>query len=144
MKPKYVLKQVKHLVCGFMVGVGFSILGYYYSIGLIEGKGGESFKPKNINSTNSLATNLFAEVRLLCWIMTTPENHKTKAIHVENTWGRKCNKLLFMSTQLDVELGTVALPVKEGRNTLFALFGTKLEKRSSTFISITSTMRTGF
>jgi hypothetical protein len=49
------------------------------------------------NST--LSNTLFKEVRVLCWIMTNPSNHKKKAIHVKKTWGKRCNKLLFMSSQ---------------------------------------------
>lgn len=69
---------------------------------------------------SSIADELNKNIRVLCWILTTPENHKTKAIHVQKTWGKKCNKLLFMSTQYDRNIeGLVALPVKEGRGTLW-------------------------
>ena len=37
-------------------------------------------------------------VKLVCWIMTMPDNHQKKAKHVKATWGRKCDVLLFMST----------------------------------------------
>ncbi|XP_053949228.1 glycoprotein-N-acetylgalactosamine 3-beta-galactosyltransferase 1-like [Anastrepha ludens] len=59
------------------------------------------------NSTNStnLADQLADEVRILCWVMTTPANHKTKAIHVRRTWGRRCNRLLFVTSQADEDLG---------------------------------------
>jgi glycoprotein-N-acetylgalactosamine 3-beta-galactosyltransferase len=70
------------------------------------------------NST--LAQQLYKDVRVLCWIMTSPKNHKKKAIHVKKTWGKRCNKLLFMSSVVDPELETVALPVKEGRDNLWA------------------------
>lgn len=42
---------------------------------------------------------LYHEVRVLCWVMTNPTNHKTKARHVKRTWGKRCNILLFMSTE---------------------------------------------
>ncbi|CAL8127789.1 unnamed protein product [Orchesella dallaii] len=64
---------------------------------------------------------LASQVRVLCWIMTSSSNHKTKAIHVKRTWGKRCNILLFMSTANDTELPSVALNnVKEGRDYLWA------------------------
>ena len=40
-----------------------------------------------------------SEIRVLCWIMTGPSNHYTKAVHIKKTWGAHCDKLIFMSSQ---------------------------------------------
>lgn len=69
---------------------------------------------------NSIANQLFNEVKVLCWIMTNPSNHQKKAKHVQKTWGSRCNKLLFMSTAQDDELNSIVLPVSEGRDNLWA------------------------
>jgi glycoprotein-N-acetylgalactosamine 3-beta-galactosyltransferase len=68
----------------------------------------------------SIAQQLFKEVRVLCWVMTNPKNHRKKAIHVMKTWGKRCNQLIFMSSINDPEIKSVPLPVKEGRNNLWA------------------------
>ncbi|ETN65138.1 hypothetical protein AND_003101 [Anopheles darlingi] len=72
------------------------------------------------HENSSLSQQLQREVRVLCWIMTNPTNHKQKALHVKRTWGNRCNKLVFMSSVADPLIDSVALPVGEGRNNLWA------------------------
>lgn len=72
------------------------------------------------NDNVSVAEQLKKEVRILCWVMTNPTNHKKKARHVKRTWGKRCNILLFMSSGADEELPTVKLDVGEGRENLWA------------------------
>ena len=47
---------------------------------------------------NVVAEALKRRIRVLCWIMTQPTNHKKKAVHVKATWGKRCNTVLFMSS----------------------------------------------
>lgn len=72
-----------------------------------------------VTSDHSIAKQLYKNVRILCWILTSPANHVKRAIHVKRTWGKRCNKLLFMSSESDDELGTVKLAVNEGRSNLW-------------------------
>nr|XP_040236327.2 glycoprotein-N-acetylgalactosamine 3-beta-galactosyltransferase 1-like [Anopheles coluzzii] len=68
---------------------------------------------------NSPAFNITESVRVLCWVMTTPDNHQEKVIHIQATWGARCNKLLIMSSVADPSIGSIALPVEEGRKSLW-------------------------
>jgi len=74
------------------------------------------------NDDNHIAMKLEKEVRVLCWIMTYTGNHKSKATHVKATWGKRCNKLIFMSDSDDVELGAINIMKNstEGRKHLTA------------------------
>ncbi|XP_066260938.1 glycoprotein-N-acetylgalactosamine 3-beta-galactosyltransferase 1-like [Euwallacea similis] len=68
----------------------------------------------------SIAQQLYDEVKILCWILTGPKNHESKAKHVKATWGKRCNYLLFMSTKEDPSLPSVALPnLIENRDNLW-------------------------
>ncbi len=66
-----------------------------------------------------IAQQLYKEVRILCWVMTSPANIQSKAKHVKATWGKRCNVLLFMSSEADDELPAIELDVPEGRDFLW-------------------------
>ncbi|XP_073702830.1 glycoprotein-N-acetylgalactosamine 3-beta-galactosyltransferase 1 [Garra rufa] len=67
---------------------------------------------------DELAKSLFSRVRVLCWIMTRPENHVKKLQHVRATWAKHCNQVLYMSSQSS-DFPTVGLNVSEGRSQLY-------------------------
>lgn len=75
--------------------------------------------PLSDDFDTELADRLFNEVKVLCWILTGPQNHEKKARHVKNTWGARCNKLIFMSSKEDYDLGAINLNVGEGRSNLW-------------------------
>ena len=72
-------------------------------------------EPDGYSSADLVSQDLQKRVRVLCWVLTTPFNHKTKARAIKNTWGPRCNVLLFMSTEEDASLPTIALKTGEGR-----------------------------
>ncbi|CAB3362465.1 Hypothetical predicted protein [Cloeon dipterum] len=66
------------------------------------------------------ARKLAEQIRILCWVMTTESNHKEKAFHVKSTWGRHCNRLIFISDAEDYSLPAVKLDVASHRGALWA------------------------
>ncbi|RVE44702.1 hypothetical protein evm_010660 [Chilo suppressalis] len=79
-----------------------------------------SDEPAHRHEDRTVADELSKKVRVLCWVMTQPNNHRKRADHVKATWGKRCNKILFVSSEEDTSLPTVKLPVREGRDHLWA------------------------
>ncbi|XP_068245121.1 glycoprotein-N-acetylgalactosamine 3-beta-galactosyltransferase 1-like isoform X2 [Palaemon carinicauda] len=51
---------------------------------------------------------------VLCWVMTTTQR-KQNALAAKNTWGKRCDKIIFFSDQLDTDLESVVLSgISEG------------------------------
>ncbi|XP_067653282.1 glycoprotein-N-acetylgalactosamine 3-beta-galactosyltransferase 1-like [Haliotis asinina] len=63
---------------------------------------------------------LYEKEKVLCWIMTSPKNLAVKARVVRDTWSRRCNKVLFMSSATNKKFPTIGLNVPEGRTHLTA------------------------
>ncbi|XP_075757846.1 glycoprotein-N-acetylgalactosamine 3-beta-galactosyltransferase 1-B-like [Pelodiscus sinensis] len=78
-----------------------------------------TYYPSHSEEDNTTADELFHKVRILCWVMTGPSNLETKARHVQATWARHCNVVLFMSSVRDDGFPAVGLDVKEGRDQLY-------------------------
>jgi glycoprotein-N-acetylgalactosamine 3-beta-galactosyltransferase len=50
-----------------------------------------------VPETVNLADYLREEVRVLCVVMTSSEALKQRGFIIMDTWGKRCNKLLFFS-----------------------------------------------
>ncbi|CAB3359215.1 Hypothetical predicted protein [Cloeon dipterum] len=62
---------------------------------------------------------LFEEVRILCWVCTSA-NTANRSVHVKATWGRRCNKIIFISEEEDDFLPTIKVDARPGREGLWA------------------------
>lgn len=67
-----------------------------------------------------VAKKLEQNIRILCWVMTSPKNHQSHAIHILKTWGKRCTKLLFVSEGTDSSLPIINVKVDHGREHLTA------------------------
>lgn len=70
------------------------------------------------HDNNSVAKDLEKQIRVLCWIMTGPQNLDKKAIHVKKTWAKRCNTLIFFSSKTNNTFPTIGLNISEGREHL--------------------------
>ncbi|KAJ8024527.1 Glycoprotein-N-acetylgalactosamine 3-beta-galactosyltransferase 1 [Holothuria leucospilota] len=59
-----------------------------------------------------------SRVRILCFIVTHPGNLQEKAAHVKVTWARRCNTVLFISSE-NTDFPTIAVVDHEGREYLW-------------------------
>ena len=103
--------------------VGFSIGITIFFVIINDNKlSPEIVKYQNVKDgyEQDMADQLFNKIKILCWVFTHPNNHQLKVPHVRNTWGRKCNKLLFMSITVDPDHpDIIALPIENGRKHLW-------------------------
>ncbi|KAI0236823.1 Glycoprotein-N-acetylgalactosamine 3-beta-galactosyltransferase 1 [Lamellibrachia satsuma] len=65
-----------------------------------------------------VARKLHRQVRVLCWIMTSPSRLNERARYVRDTWGTRCNVLLFASDYKNASFPTIDISVPNGREHL--------------------------
>jgi glycoprotein-N-acetylgalactosamine 3-beta-galactosyltransferase len=103
------------ILLSFVVGfLGGLIIGIFFGKSKDESV---SFPNSNLKPyDDSLSLMLEKEVKVLCWVFTHPANHQVRSIHLKNTWGKRCNKLLFISSAADPLLPEiVVIPTQDDR-----------------------------
>lgn len=61
---------------------------------------------------------LFDQIRIMCILLVRPETHESRTRHVQNTWGKRCNKLLVFTTKdgkANNTIGAIPLDAEQGR-----------------------------
>lgn len=97
-------------LCGFVIGATVNFISKTDEIEPIAFHS----KPETLIPIDSIDN-----VKILCLVLTTEPFHKERAIHVKNTWGAHCNKLIFASNATDAELGSVNLQENDSYDTLW-------------------------
>lgn len=107
--------------CGFLVFCNYLLQLEYKSehhARKLESANLEEFEGNDNLSSRCLADELFEKVKVLCLVMTYPPNHN-KSRHVLKTWGKRCNKILFVTRTLEPDLPTMLLDIPDGRDHLW-------------------------
>uniref|UniRef100_A0A2P2I6U7 Glycoprotein-N-acetylgalactosamine 3-beta-galactosyltransferase 1 n=1 Tax=Hirondellea gigas TaxID=1518452 RepID=A0A2P2I6U7_9CRUS len=122
MTQKTLITLISGIVIGFLLGicqltVTFNIPNCGRIVGPLED---HPLWDSDYTSPTPAPTQQQAQaVRVLCWVLTTPKNHDNKAQNVKNTWGSRCNRIIFVSSKEDPELGSIAATQDEGREYLW-------------------------
>uniref|UniRef100_A0A0A1X6F5 N-acetylgalactosaminide beta-1,3-galactosyltransferase n=1 Tax=Zeugodacus cucurbitae TaxID=28588 RepID=A0A0A1X6F5_ZEUCU len=109
-------------VLGFLMALGTLLLYNHYQMETVQQRqhttATEYWQTGYMMALQEVATEadtvqqqLNERVRVLCMVLTSPSQHASHAQHVKATWGKRCTRLLFLSSEEDVELG--AVPVVE-------------------------------
>lgn len=86
--------NIPFIIFGIFIGFLFNVLFETHTYWLLN-----NTKPQSRDlSPHDIDKQLYEDVKVLCWVITCPTAHQHKAVHVQKTWGKRCNKLLFMST----------------------------------------------
>ncbi|KAJ8024440.1 Glycoprotein-N-acetylgalactosamine 3-beta-galactosyltransferase 1 [Holothuria leucospilota] len=59
---------------------------------------------------DALSNWMSPRIRILCWILTSPDTLEDKAVHVKATWAKRCNTVLFISSE-NTDFPTIAVSV---------------------------------
>jgi glycoprotein-N-acetylgalactosamine 3-beta-galactosyltransferase len=59
-----------------------------------------------VPDTTNLAEYLYGKVRVLCFVMTDASGLSNQGSYLMDTWGKRCNKILFFSNKPSEDDGT--------------------------------------
>ena len=109
-------KKSTTLSCTLNVILIFLVIRYYQS----SGPEYPNFPPEKISPSRTSSD----WPRVLCMVLTSPENYERKAVHLAATWGSHCSSLVFISdkkkrTNRPEELRIEELPAVAGRKHLW-------------------------
>lgn len=113
MSAKIKLRSQLHLLTGFTAGFvcAFMLLLYVYDVSRVSpcwSSSSSSSSPVSAAATDALSqAEVLPPARILCMVLTCPDNVEDLARSVYETWGRRCSHLLFVSSEHYQPLGVV-------------------------------------
>lgn len=95
-----------------------TVIGFWLGLFIfVENPNSNVLRAEKYNRTpNKTATKNSKKIRIFCLLNTSPKTQYQKAIHVQQTWGRHCDKLVFASTLTDVVLNSIGFNVTDAHS----------------------------
>lgn len=106
-----------YFIIGFLIGF-LSFNTIYSNSNVIKATEYVISRDKYIDTTKTERIE-FKPPKILCVILTSRKFHETRAIHVQNTWGKRCDKLIFSSTITDTNLGSIGFNITDDHGHLW-------------------------
>ncbi|XP_002028359.2 glycoprotein-N-acetylgalactosamine 3-beta-galactosyltransferase 1 [Drosophila persimilis] len=109
MTAKIKLRSQLHLMTGFMAGFifAFVLLLYVYDVNRASPWCTSSSTLPTATTAPLARFEEAPAARILCMVLTCPENVQSLARHVHATWGKRCSRLVFVSSESYEPLGVV-------------------------------------
>ena len=71
-----------------------------------------------ISDDTTIAEVVSEHVKVLCWVLVQDGAYHSRAVHVNSTWGRRCDTLLFFGSTADKTSPVIGLGIKDGHQRL--------------------------
>lgn len=129
LKRRRLVKRIDFAQYFIQVGLysALVIMGYLLGSVLQHSDNAESISIYNrIEIDKGLTRTEFPEsvgiknIKVLCYVVTSPDFLWTRAVHVRETWGKRCDKTLYFSSKSNASFPAIGLNVSEGRQHLTA------------------------
>ncbi|XP_067625652.1 glycoprotein-N-acetylgalactosamine 3-beta-galactosyltransferase 1 isoform X2 [Eurosta solidaginis] len=107
-------------VLGFLMALGTLLLYNRFQLDTVKQRqqttATEYWKTRYMTALQELDTqndilhqHLNKNLRVVCMVLTSPNQHESHAKHVKATWGKRCSRLIFLSSEMDADLGAVSV-----------------------------------
>lgn len=82
------IRDALGLVLGLIIGIRLTEFWNYSHLG-----------SRRMHMIKPEPKDLFNDTRILCLVLTNPLDYGRKKAKVKSTWGRKCNRLIFLANK---------------------------------------------
>jgi hypothetical protein len=89
-------------------------------------------RPNHFNNDYNYFSISKNKIKIFCMILTTYANHETRAIHVKNTWAKRCDGLIFLSSENNSTLPAIKICGEDKYDSLWC----KVSIVSFTFLEV--------